>query len=137
MLNYMIAMRPLILFSLALLVFLLMVPLRPVAAQEIDTPTPTPTATATATPTPPAQPQITFPAGGDAVPGQVTLSGASGIPGFFYAELSFTYAGDTTGTWFVIEESFTPIQSGAQATWDTVALTDGTYDLRLLITLVY
>lgn len=136
MLNYMIAMRPLILFSLALLVFLLMVPLRPVAAQEIDTPTPTSTATATATPTPPAQPQITFPAGGDAVQGQVTLSGASGIPGFFYAELSFTYAGDTTGTWFLIEESFTPIQNSALATWDTFAITDGTYDLRLLITLV-
>ncbi|HLF89570.1 MAG TPA: hypothetical protein VI451_11525, partial [Anaerolineales bacterium] len=103
---------------------------------EIDTPTPTSTATHTATPTPPPQPQITSPSGGDAVQGQVSISGASGVPGFFYYELTFAYTGDTTGTWFLIEESFNPIQSGALATWDTFAITDGTYDLRLLVTLI-
>lgn len=134
MLNLMIAMRSLILL---LLIFLLLAAQPgPVLAQEIDTPTPTSTATSTATPTPPAQPQITAPAGGEAVQGQVTISGASGVPGFFYAELSFAYAGDSTGTWFLIEETFTPLQSGSLATWDTFAITDGTYDLRLLITLV-
>jgi len=136
MLNLMIAMRPLFFALLLIFLFLLFPHSNRVLAQEIDTPTPTPTASNTPTPTPPAQPRITNPAGGDAVQGQVTISGASGVPGFFYYELSFAYSGDKTDTWFLIEESFNPIQSGTLATWDTFAITDGTYDLRLLVTLI-
>lgn len=133
----MIAMRPFLVMILLLsLLFLASQPGPALAQDDIDTPTPTPTATDTATPTPPAQPQITAPAGGEAVQGQVTITGASGVPGFFFAELSFAYAGDPTGTWFLIAETFTPVQSGPLATWDTFAITDGTYDLRLVITLV-
>jgi hypothetical protein len=135
MLNLMIAMRPLIV--LLLLFLLLALPPSPALAQDdIDTPTPTTTATATPTPTPPAQPQLTLPTGGEAVQGQVTISGVTGVPGFFYAEISFAYPGDPTGTWFLIAESFTPEQSGPLATWDTFAITDGTYDVRLVITLI-
>jgi hypothetical protein len=129
-------MRPLMITLLLLTILLLIPRPYPVTAQEIDTPTPTPTATSTATPTPPAQPQINTPVGGDAVQGQVSISGSSGIPGFFYYELFFAYTGDTTGTWFLIEESFNPVQEGLLAAWDTFAITDGIYDLRLLITLV-
>lgn len=68
--------------------------------------------------------------------GQITISGTSGVAGFFYYELAFAYSGDTTHTWFLIEDSFTPVQSGPLATWDTFAITDGTYDLRLRVTLV-
>jgi len=70
------------------------------------------------------------------VQGQVTISGASAVPGFFYYEVAFAYTGDPTGTWFLIEESFNPVQDGPLAAWDTFAITDGVYDLRLLITLV-
>ncbi|NUM45185.1 MAG: hypothetical protein HUU38_10805, partial [Anaerolineales bacterium] len=113
-------MRPFLVMILLLsLLFLASQPGPALAQDDIDTPTPTPTATDTATPTPPAQPQITAPAGGEAVQGQVTITGASGVPDFFFAELSFAYAGDPTGTWFLIAETFTPVQSGPLATWDT------------------
>jgi len=132
----MIAMRPLIVPLLLITMFILSPLTSPAIAQEVDTPTPTPTQLPSSTPTPPARPQITTPSGGEAVQGQVAISGASGIPGFFYYELSFAYTGVTTGTWFLIEESFNPVQNGPLATWDTFAITDGTYDLRLLVTLV-
>lgn len=137
MLNLMIAMRPLFFFLLLLILLLVTAQPGPAHAQdEIDTPIPTLTATNTATPTPPIRPQITAPSGGEAIQGQVIISGESGIAGFFYAQLSFAYAGDATGTWFLIEETFTPVQDGPLATWDTFAITDGTYDLRLRIVLV-
>jgi len=128
-------MRSLLALFLLILAILLLLPLR-AEAQVIDVLTPTLTPRPTVTPTPLTQPLITSPSGGDAVQGQATISGASGVPGFFSYELSFAYSGDPTNTWFLIEESFTPVVDGPLAIWDTFAITDGTYDLRLLVTLI-
>lgn len=125
-----------ILLLIALL-FLCLLP-RPRAAtaqQEVDTPTPTITPLPTATATPPAHPQLTAPLAGEALLGQVPITGMSGLPNFYEAELFFAYTGDPTGTWFLLDENFNPVQDGLLATWDTFAISDGTYDLRLRITL--
>lgn len=119
-------MRFLLPLFLLFLAGLLLCPPR-AAAQEIDTPTPTVAL--------PARPKIDAPVGGEALQGQVPISGSSGVPGFFSAELSFAYTGDATGTWFLIQETFDPVQDGLLAVWDTFAITDGVYDLRLLVTL--
>ncbi|MFQ5617120.1 MAG: hypothetical protein ACE5GO_11770 [Anaerolineales bacterium] len=74
--------------------------------------------------------------GGEAIQGQVIITGSTAIDGFFSAELSFTYTGDPTRTWFLIAENFTPVVDGPLAEWDTFNLTDGNYDLRLLVTLL-
>jgi hypothetical protein len=50
-------------------------------------------------------------------------------------EVSFAYGSDAGRTWFLIQESQQPVSGGALATWDTTTLTDGDYDLRLLVSL--
>ncbi len=78
---------------------------------------------------------ILAPQGGAALQGQVQISGSANPEGFFAYELAFGYADDPTGTWFIIFESFNPVEAGTLAEWDTFSITDGDYDLRLLVTL--
>jgi hypothetical protein len=119
-----------------ILVTLLVVPLGIAHAQGV-TPTPThPPVSVSGTPeaTPPAA-EIQSPAPGRALQGSVSIVGNSQIPGFVTFELSFSYAGDSTGTWFLIQESSQPVANGLLAQWDTSAITDGIYHLRLVVTL--
>jgi hypothetical protein len=76
------------------------------------------------------------PVGGAPLQGVVPITGSANPAGFFSYEVSFGYAGDTSGTWFIIAESFNPVQQDTLAEWDTFAITDGDYTLRLLVTLV-
>lgn len=85
------------------------------------------------TATPPAL-EITAPAAGAALQGLVQVNVQPGLPDVQNAELAFAYTGDTTGTWFLIWESGQPIDAGELAVWDTTTITDGDYDLRLLVT---
>ena len=103
----------------ALVFVLLLLMVRPVAAQTATAPSPA----------------ITSPAAGQAVQGIVTVSGTSAATGFASAELAFAYAGDPTGTWFVIAASTLPVSQGTLATWDTTTITDGNYNLRLRVSL--
>jgi hypothetical protein len=57
------------------------------------------------------------------------------VSGFASAEISFTYADDSTGTWFLIASSDQPVTDGTLTTWDTTILTDGDYVLRLRVSL--
>lgn len=77
---------------------------------------------------------ITSPASGQILTGVVTITGTSAVDGFISAELDFTYTGDTTGTWFLVAP-VQPVTDGVLAEWDTTAITDGDYNLRLRITL--
>lgn len=77
---------------------------------------------------------ITSPTPNQTMTGMVTISGTSEVDGFVSAELSFSYAGDITGTWFLIAV-VQPITDGVLATWDTTTITDGDYNLRLRVTL--
>jgi hypothetical protein len=62
----------------------------------------------------------------------VAITGSIAAPGFQSAELTFTYANDTTHTWFWIADMARPI-NGTLAEWDTTTLTDGDYTLRLVV----
>ncbi len=93
----------------------------PAWAQE-ETPTPEPPGVA-----------ITSPVGGQALQGSVSILGDSDVEGFQSVELSFSYAQDTTSSWFLITESDQPVADGELAQWDTTTITDGEYDLRLVV----
>jgi hypothetical protein len=119
-----------------ILVSLLVAPFGIVQAQGV-TLTPThPSVSITGTPeaTPPVA-EIQSPAPGRALQGAVSIIGNSQIPSFVSSELSFSYSGDPTGTWFLIQESSQPVANGLLAQWDTSAITDGVYHLRLVVTL--
>lgn len=121
------------------ILFFLMLVVGTARAQD-DTPTPTPTVTVPAiagTPSASVEPSLIIrsPGAGQAVQGSVSIEGGSSVPGFVSVELAFAYAGDPTGTWFLIAEGSQPVQDGVLAQWDTGAITDGDYDLRLRVLL--
>ena len=76
---------------------------------------------------------LSAPYAGQALQGVITIIGNSELPDFSHAELSFAYANDPTGTWFLITESQTPVANGPLAQWDTTTITDGEYQLRLVV----
>ena len=77
---------------------------------------------------------ITSPIPSQTATGMVTITGTSATDGFVSAEVSFSYVGDTSGTWFLIA-AVQPVTDGFLATWDTTSITDGDYTLRLRVTL--
>jgi len=78
---------------------------------------------------------ISSPAAGEVLRGQVPIVGTSEAPGFVSSELSFSYAGDPTGTWFVLQTSGQAGVNAVLATWDTLSISDGDYNLRLRVNL--
>jgi hypothetical protein len=74
---------------------------------------------------------ITFPRPGDALQGMVTIVGSTQVIGFVSSEISFTYSGSSTATWFLLSKSEQMVQNGILAEWDTSLISDGNYDLRL------
>ena len=79
-------------------------------------------------------PVIVAPRPGDVLQGAVTIVGSSDVTGFASAEVSFAFADDPTGTWFLITMNSQPVGT-TLATWDTTVITDGNYVLRLRVTL--
>jgi hypothetical protein len=77
--------------------------------------------------------QISAPAPGTPLKGLVSVEGSTLIDGFQSWELTFSYASDTTGTWFLIAEGNAAIDGGELAQWDTTTITDGDYNLRLSV----
>lgn len=86
----------------------------------------------TSTPSPAA---ILSPAAGEALQGNISITGRTSAPGFQSAELTFAYSHNPTDSWFLIWESREPIADGLLAHWDTTTLTDGEYTLRLVVIL--
>ena len=78
---------------------------------------------------------ISSPVGGQALQGQVEILGTSAVENFLSGSLAFAYHDDPTGTWFLILETDAGVTNGTLAQWDTTTITDGDYDLRLLVTL--
>jgi hypothetical protein len=79
-------------------------------------------------------PTISSPIPGQAVQGAIVIRGNTSVNGFQSYEVDFAYTTDATQTWFLIEESTLPVQDGILAVWDTSTITDGDYNLRLIIT---
>jgi hypothetical protein len=78
---------------------------------------------------------ISSPASGEALQGMVEITGTSAVEGFLSSELSFAYATDSSGTWFLIYSTDAGVREGLLAVWDTSLITDGDYVLRLRVTL--
>lgn len=91
------------------------------ALAQADTPTATPEPVAILSPLP-----------NQAIQGIVPIHIRMDIQDAQEAELSFSYTGDRTGTWFLISQVSAPVE-GKLAEWDTTTLTDGNYTLRLIV----
>lgn len=79
------------------------------------------------------QPSILYPSSGDLLQGLVNIVGSTNVDGFISNDISFSYANDTTGTWFLIAYSTHIVNDEILCEWDTTLVTDGNYDLRLRI----
>ena len=77
---------------------------------------------------------ITSPATEEIVRGEVTITGKTDVPGFFFAQLDFAYASNQTDTWFNIQTFSQPTAKSTLAVWDTTSISDGDYFLRLRVT---
>lgn len=108
------------LFLFTALVSQLLLPSSHAAAQETITP----------------EPQVTVlsPSPGQALQGTILISGEIILEGFLHAEVSFSYADDDRDTWFVIHEFEGPEPDGQNVEWNTTTLTDGEYNLRIIVT---
>lgn len=81
---------------------------------------------------------ITFPQPGADLRGLIEIQGRMDSPEFESAELAFTYtpsASDPAAIWFPIQTFTQPTVNPAIASWDTTAVTDGNYTLRLRVVL--
>ncbi len=80
-------------------------------------------------------PQLVSPTDGQYLQGQVPVKVTTDVPNFSAAELDFAYATDPTPNWFPIQTASLPVNGQVMALWDTTAITDGDYLLRLRVTL--
>lgn len=94
------------------------------ALAQTETPAPTPVTVG-----------ILSPKSGDAVQGSVSLLLVASVEGFVRSELLFGYSGDPTGSWFLLASFEEPVMEGTQVMWDTTLISDGDYDLYLVVTL--
>ena len=76
---------------------------------------------------------ISFPAPNDALRGQVNIIGSTDLPNFVSAQLDFSYASSAAETWFPLQTLSQPVFDSPLYTWDTTAITDGSYILRLRV----
>jgi hypothetical protein len=76
---------------------------------------------------------ITSPAADEVLRGPVTVTGTLDVPSFASAQLEFAYASNPTDTWFTIQTLSQPVVDSTLAVWDTTAITDGEYILRLRV----
>jgi hypothetical protein len=81
----------------------------------------------------PPQAKISSPLPGEALQGSFPIVGTMLAEDFEEAVLSFSYAGDPTGTWFEIARPSTLGREVELALWDTTTLTDGNYSLQLIV----
>ena len=77
---------------------------------------------------------IDSPIGGEAVQGLVQITGTINVAGFQSYELYFSSTSATSGAAFLIQRSTQPVIEGIIGEWDTSILTDGDYNLYLLVT---
>jgi hypothetical protein len=104
-----------------------------------ETPTITPTDSLNVfetpnTPTPdPQSIYISNPSEGSLVQGRVIVTGKTDVKGYSLHEVEFIYSDNPAGTWFLLARSNQPVREGELATWDTSAVTDGDYSMRLRV----
>jgi hypothetical protein len=86
---------------------------------------------------------ITAPLAGDILRGEITITGTTDIENFLSAQLDFTYASNPqspdalsgAGNWFTLQTFSQTALDSALAIWNTAAISDGDYILRLRVNL--
>jgi hypothetical protein len=78
---------------------------------------------------------ISYPLAGDVLRGEITITGTTDIENFVSAQLDFSYASNPDGNWFTIQTFSQSVLDSALAVWDTTAISDGDYVLRLQVNL--
>jgi len=76
---------------------------------------------------------ISSPEAGEAVQGNVPIIGTTDMEGFEQSEVAFAYADNPLGTWFLISTNDSPTRGAEIAQWDTTQITDGFYQLRVMV----
>jgi hypothetical protein len=76
---------------------------------------------------------IDQPPEGEVLRGAIEIRGTATGADFAAANLSFAYEGDNTNTWFTLAEIDRPVVGALLGTWDTTAISDGDYVLRLQV----
>ncbi len=79
----------------------------------------------------PPKVEILSPSEGEVLQGVIPIIGSTNVEGLESWELSFSYINDSRETWFLIDESDQSFSNELLAQWDTTAITDGDYQLRL------
>jgi hypothetical protein len=77
--------------------------------------------------------EISAPIPGIPLKGVISIDGTTAMTGFQSWEITFGYANDSTGSWFLIDEGQEIITQSEITQWDTATITDGDYNLRLTI----
>lgn len=119
--------------SLLFLLFLWMAFPAAVSGQQTEA-TPTPNAT-NQEESPPPQPgqetvRIRYPLENETLTGSIPIEVEISLPGVNSWELAFSFSENPTETWFLLAQGSQPF-SGQLLLWDTSALSDGDYSLRL------
>lgn len=84
-------------------------------------------------PTPEVHGVLASPQSGDAIQGIVPVSGITAVEGFESYTLEFGIQGEAAQSWFLITTGELAIENDLLGGWDTTTLTDGFYNLRLII----
>lgn len=80
----------------------------------------------------PDQIMITAPEPGEVVSGTVTIAGTANVPNFAFYKYEVARLGSQE--WATISAARVPVQEAELGSWNTLALTNGDYFLRLVIT---
>ncbi len=76
-------------------------------------------------------PRIDYPLPGQTVKGVIIISGNTDIEGFSSAEFGFAFI--NSEEWFELGRTQVPVRNGPLFTWDTSAIVDGVYQLRIRV----
>jgi hypothetical protein len=77
--------------------------------------------------------EIHSPDPGQALQGSFPVRATVQVPGFATGVLSFRYTEDPTGSWFELTRFQEEFEDTELVLWDTTTLTDGNYDLQLIV----
>ena len=79
--------------------------------------------------------EITAPSAGSALQGTIAIIGTTEVDDMVVFELAFAYTNNPTDSWFLIRQGQDATRNNLLAEWDTTTITDGDYDLHLVVTL--
>jgi hypothetical protein len=77
--------------------------------------------------------EITHPKTGSAIQGMIQITGQISVEDYAYYSVEFSYQDNPQNTWFLITQSEEAIIGGVFADWDTSQISDGEYQIRIVL----